>query len=80
MNKEEAFLQALEKHELLDCLEGVVWQACGIGGSGDAPEYRLDSAAIRTYADALHLLARLGRVRITSDVGTWVVAVPVKRS
>ena len=48
-------------------LVDVVWQACSYDGE-------LDSMGISTYADALRLLARCGRVAVVLDAGKRVRA------
>ena len=58
-----------EREQLRDALLDVVHQACG--GSSDG---RLNSMAIRAYADALRLLADCGLVTIEDERGRCVIA------
>lgn len=58
---------------LQSALFDVVFQACA------QPDGVLDSYALTAYAQALRLLGELGVVRIQSDVGRRVLAVPVER-
>lgn len=60
--------------EAREALGEVVHQACAVEGAE-----RLDSSALRTYADALRLLASWGQVRITSETGRRVIAEWVER-
>lgn len=56
-----------ENAELRESLEGMVSQHC----AGDDGE--LDSFALSASADAIDLLARLGRLNITHDAGRRVI-------
>lgn len=64
--------------ELLAEFEDLAWQACGRSDPGGA-NARLESDASRTYADAIRLLARHGRVRITRENGRIVVAEAIEQ-
>ena len=60
MTEQVAEQQQVSGQELLDMLVDVVWQACSYDGE-------LDSMGISTYADALRLLARCGRVAVVLE-------------
>jgi hypothetical protein len=62
-----------KEKELLDALESMVNQACGVSGSDT-----LDSMAISAYASAIRLLAKYGRVKIKTEAGRRVIAEWVK--
>jgi hypothetical protein len=62
-----------KEKELLDALESMVNQACGVSGSDT-----LDSMAISAYASAIRLLAKYGRVKIQTEAGRRVIAKWVK--
>lgn len=62
-----------KEKELLDALEDIVNQACGVSGSDT-----LDSMAITAYASAIQLLAEYGRVKIQTEAGRRVIAEWVK--
>jgi len=56
--------------ELLELVEDFVYQDCYIDKEGGI----FDSMALSTYAYALRLLARLGRVKIIREYGDRVIA------
>ena len=53
--------------EVLDALADVLAQACGVSDG------RLDSMALRAYAEGIRLLSRHGRVVIETEVGRRVI-------
>ena len=59
-------------NDCLDLLFEVVYQACAVHPYG--VQDCLDSMAMRTYADAMHYLAKCGRLKITKEVGRRVFA------
>lgn len=71
--------------ELVEALEGCLYQDCWNFSNCellDPPNMLFaktyDSGSLGLYADALRVLARLGRVEILYDVGRRVIAVPVR--
>ena len=65
----------LEKEELLEALMDVVNQACGQSDyAGEEPDYWLDSGCLSSYADAIRLLEKHGKVTIEKQYGRAVVA------
>lgn len=62
-----------KEKELLNALEDMVNQACGISHS-DA----LDSMALTAYANAMRLLAEYGRIKIKREYGRRVIGKWVK--
>ena len=68
MSKEVAegmILLMKERLELLECLVEMVNQHCSIDG-------KLDSCAMGTNMDAIRLLAKHGKIKITSEYGRTV--------
>ena len=59
-------------NDCLDLLFEMVYQACAVHPYG--VDDCLDSMALRTYADAMHYLAKCGRLKITKEVGRRVFA------
>ena len=55
------------REDVIEALADVVGQSCQVGD-------QLDSMALSAYADALHLLARLGMVKIEMVTGRRVIA------
>ena len=68
----EQWIPVDDFNECLDLLFEVVYQACAVPPYG--VDDCLDSMAMRTYADAMHYLAKCGRLKITKEVGRRVFA------
>lgn len=69
----QIILPYYELEAIFDALEEVLSSACGIMNDSHKIEY--DSMAISSYADALRILHKYGRVRITEEAGRQVTAV-----
>jgi hypothetical protein len=63
--------------ECLDLLFEMTYQACAVHPYG--VEDCLDSMALRTNVDAMHYLAKHGRLKITKEIGRRVFATVEKR-
>lgn len=61
-------LMLRQREELIDALADCVAQSC------TTDDGELDSMALSTYADALRLLQKWGRVEVTSEYGRRVIA------
>lgn len=68
---EAPLAEAREAEDMVDLIEECVEHECGTGAYD--PQ-QLDSCALSTYAAALRLLEKHGRVKIVSDHGRRVLA------
>lgn len=64
-------------NEILEALEGMVQQHCS-GSEALGTAGSLDSFALSANADAMRLLAKLGRLVITEQYGRRVIGAWVK--
>jgi hypothetical protein len=74
----EKWITLDEFHDCLDLLFEMTYQACAVHPYG--VEDCLDSMALRTNVDAMHYLAKHGRLKITKEVGRRVFATVVNHT